>query len=83
MGAVRLNLGGTMTKEELVKLPTRKLLSMLKETYSGESYYMNEQEWEELDGERRVLKEVLATREHIPNKMEAKRIRQERAKKKT
>lgn len=83
MGAVRLNLGGTMTIDELVKLPTRKLLSMLKETYSGESYYMNEQEWEELDGERRVLKEVLATREHIPNKMEAKRIRQERAKKKT
>lgn len=72
-----------MTIDELVKLPTRKLLSMLKETYSGESYYMNEQEWEELDGERRVLKEVLATREHIPNKMEAKRIRQERAKKKT
>ena len=59
--------------ECLQKLHTRQLLSM-----------RYQQGWDDYapDFTEEQLKEVLATREHIPNKIEARKIRQEKAKNK-
>jgi hypothetical protein len=60
----------------LQKLPTRKLLDMLANARVGRYY------WEEDDNpadEFENIKAVLSTREHVPNKVEARKIRQERA----
>jgi len=56
----------------LQKLPTRKLLDMLANVRAGGRY------WDE-DYNLENIKAVLSTREHVPNKVEARKIRQERA----
>lgn len=65
--------------EKLKKIATRKLLSMLRSMYG--SYELSEEELE-VYGEytSEELRNELATREHIPNKIEGEEIRRERAK---
>ncbi len=62
--------------EELQKFHTRQLLTMLNSERHVDLYGEHE-----YDGyTKEDLKHVLATREHIPNKQEARVIRQQRAK---
>lgn len=60
-------------------LGTRRVLQLLRSTYSPSWY--NNQEGREQSRTYEAAKAVLATREHIPNKKEAKAIRQEAARK--
>lgn len=50
-------------------------------TRGHEDYYLYQGTEAQARAERVAIKAILATREHIPNKFEAKKIRQERAKK--
>lgn len=73
------------TVEVLNTFNTKHLLSILKrvqmEIPTHDYYSPNGDEYlESLDDYHKRLKSVLATREHVPNKLEAKKIRQERAK---
>jgi len=54
-------------EESLKKMHTKELLQMLHSSYSNSN--------------REIIKKELSKREHIPNKKEAKKIRQEKAKK--
>ena len=72
----------TYSLNELQKLKTRQLLKELRNTYSmGCPYCWEESDWQGLRGYRIIIKSVLATREHIPNKQESKAIRKARKKK--
>ncbi len=69
---------------ELEKLHTKALLKLLKESrywcpYGCEPNTCDDSEEKEYPTE--LIKEVLKTREHIPNKKEAKALRQAAAKK--
>lgn len=65
------------------KMNTRELLALYRRTKQHLSFGdMFEDEYiEEIEKEISAMKKELKTREHIPNKAEAKKIRQEKAKK--
>lgn len=72
------------TREELEKLHTKQLLrSRVHTTYPCSTdiqcpHYIKCKR--ALEEERALIKEILATREHIPNKKESKALRKERIK---
>ena len=73
------------TKEELEQLSTRELLSVLDDVRanhdSDRAYHITlGQRVRMYEDRMHDLKTILATRENIPNKQEAKAIRQEKAK---
>ena len=72
------------TREELEKLHTKQLLrSRVHTTYpcSTDIQCPHYKECKRaLEEEQALIKEILATREHIPNKKESKQIRKERIK---
>ena len=71
-----------LSAEQLKNLKTRQLLNLLHNTYHwGDSYYWISEDWKDLERYRMIIKKELATREHIPNKIESKLIRKERIKK--
>jgi hypothetical protein len=69
-----------MSYEEILKpLHTKQLLAMRDMAYAtGYCFYVNEGKEYKITLEEIV--KVLGTREHVPNKDEAKKIRQEKAK---
>lgn len=67
--------------EELEKLHTRQLLAELRRTYAEGHEFWGESDWDALRDYRGQIKTVLATREHIPNKLESKAMRKARKKK--
>ncbi len=74
------------SKEYLNGLHTRQLHAHLVglrrlESKWGE-YYQLASTFKNLRAEIDLVKSILATREHIPNKIEARKIRQEKARKK-
>ena len=74
------------TREELEKLHTKQLLNSRITHYPRcEDYHYNTcRYWgeckKEFDDFNKLVKEILATRPHIPNKKESKAIRKERIK---
>lgn len=70
-----------LNKETVEKFHTRKLLKILNNLRTFAMYF-DDAETKEVKDEIDLIKEVLSTREHIPNKKEAKIIRQKAAKKK-
>ena len=62
------------TKAELEKLHTRQLLHELHRTYSLAWGY-SEEDLDNFQKERPIIKEILATRPHIMNKQESKAYR--------
>lgn len=72
----------TFTREQMEKAHTRQLLGELRRTYRyGCPYCWEDSDWEQLREYRKELKQELATREHIPNKLESKAIRKAKIKK--
>lgn len=72
----------SMNQEQIKKAHTRQLLKELRNTYSwGRLHCWEESDWNQLRCYRDELKKELATREHIPNKIESKKIRIARKKK--
>ena len=70
------------TPEQMKNLKTRQLLKILRSTYSwGCTHCWEESDWDDLKCYRAQLKTELATREHIPNKVESKAIRKARKQK--
>jgi len=69
--------------KDIKKMNTRELLATYRRTKQHLSYGdMFEDEYiEEIEKEIVSMKRELKTREHVPNKLEAKKIRQEKAKK--
>lgn len=70
--------------KDFKKMNTRELLSLYRRTNQHLSYgdMFEEEHIEEVKKEVSEMKGELKTREHIPNKAEAKIIRQEKARKK-
>ena len=66
------------------EMNTRELLALYRRTRNDLSYsdMYEEEHIEEMEQEVAAMKRELNTREHIPNKAEAKKIRQEKAKRK-
>ena len=66
------------------KMNTRELLALYRRTKQHLSFsdMYEEEHIEEIEKEIAAMKKELNTREHIPNKAEAKKIRQEKAKRK-
>ena len=64
------------------EMNTRELLALYRRTRNDLSYsdMYEEEHIEEVEKEITAMKKELNTREHIPNKAEAKKIRQEKAK---
>lgn len=70
------------TPEQMKKMHTKQLLIELRSSYSwGCEYCWNDEDWDKLRNYRNELKNELATREHIPNKIESKMIRKAKIKK--
>ena len=70
------------TPEEMTKMHTRQLLATLRSTYTwGCQHCWGDEDWKQLNCYRTQLKNELATREHIPNKIESKMLRKARKKK--
>lgn len=70
------------SREILEHMCTRQLLKELRNTYSyGCPYSWTNDDWLDLDAYQATIKSILATREHIPNKKESKRIRKAKIKK--
>ena len=71
-----------LTDDELQKLKTRQLLSLLRSSHKmGCPYCWGSEEWNKVWDYQKRIKAVLATREHIPNKQESKAIRKAKIKK--
>ena len=71
-----------LTDDELQKLKTRQLLSLLRSSRKmGCPYCWRSEEWNKVWDYQKRIKAVLATREHIPNKQESKAIRKAKIKK--
>ena len=72
----------TYSLDKLQKLKTRQLLSELRHTYSmGCPYCWEDEDWDLHREYQKMIKSVLNTREHIPNKKESKAIRKAKIKK--
>ena len=69
------------TKEELSKLHTKQLLKHLRNTYGWGDYDWECKDYEALSKYQDLIKSILATREHIPNKKESKALRKAKIKK--
>lgn len=70
------------SSDELQNLKTRQLLKELNSTrHWGCSYCWTKEDWRDLSFYQMMIKKVLATREHIPNKKESKQIRKMKIKK--
>lgn len=76
--------------EDLEKLHTKQLLSKLfgvrarmgRIEYDSFFDLSENKSWNILNKYKKLIKQVLSTREHVPNKVEARKIRQEKARKK-
>lgn len=71
---------GILSEKQMKNMKTRQLLAHLRHTYRW-----SDCDWEEADYSAKAayqarVKIELATREHIPNKIESKRIRKARIK---
>jgi hypothetical protein len=66
-------------KEYLESKRTRQLMSMLNEARAN-GYSLEVIDWKEVKVPHEEIKTVLDTREHIPNKHEAKALRREASK---
>lgn len=69
------------TKEELSKLHTKQLLNHLRNTYSWGDYEWEDRDYEARDEYQKLIKSILATREHVPSKKESKALRKAKIKK--
>lgn len=70
-----------LSEEQIKNLKTRQLLAHLRQTYSWGDYDWEDEDYSAKKAYQARVKVELATREHIPNKMESKRIRIARKKK--
>ena len=66
-------------REYLESKRTRQLMSMLNEARAN-GYSLEVIDWKEVEVPHEEIKAVLDTREHIPNKYEAKALRREASK---
>ena len=69
-----------LTEEQMKNLKTRQLLAHLRHTYRWGDYDWEDTDYEAKKAYQARIKVELATREHIPNKIESKRIRKARIK---
>lgn len=69
-----------LTEEQMKNLKTRQLLAHLRHTYRWGDYDWEDADYEAKKAYQARIKVELATREHIPNKIESKRIRKARIK---
>lgn len=67
--------------EQIQSAHTSQLLKELRQTYKLIDYDWTNEDYQELKIYRLTLKDELATREHIPNKKESKKLRKARIKK--
>ena len=70
-----------LSEEQIKNLKTRQLLGHLRRTYRWGDYDWEDADYSAKKAYQARVKAELATREHIPNKMESKRIRIARKKK--
>ena len=82
MAAIDWGLYPNYSDEYLRSLHTKQLLKMLHVPVEGSSWD-DSIDWAPIISLRARLKAILATREHVPNKLEGKRKRQLAAKRKT
>ena len=66
---------GILSEEQMKNLKTRQLLAHLRHTYSWGDYDWEDTDYSAKKAYQARVKAELATREHIPNKIESKRIR--------
>lgn len=69
-----------LSEEQMKNLKTRQLLTHLRYTYRWGEYDWEADDYFAKEDYQARIKAELATREHIPNKAESKRIRIERKK---
>lgn len=70
------------TLEQLKQMHTRQLLTHYQSLRSaGDEYIWEQKDWDEKHEYQALVKSVLDTREHIPNKLESKALRKARKKK--
>lgn len=69
-----------LTEEQMKNLKTRQLLAHLRHTYRWGDYDWEDADYEAKKAYQARIKVELATREHVPNKIESKRIRKARIK---
>ena len=72
---------GILSEEQMKNMKTRQLLAHLRHTYRWGDYDWTSDDCAAKAAYQTRVKAELATREHIPNKMESKRIRIARKKK--
>ena len=70
-----------LSPEEMEKMPTRQLLAHLRSTHRWGEWDWTYDDHQAAREYQEQVKAVLATREHIPNKKESKKIRKMRIKK--
>jgi hypothetical protein len=70
-----------LSEEQMKNMKTRQLLAHLRTTYRWGEYYWVSSDCAAKAAYQSRIKAELATREHIPNKIESKRIRIARKKK--
>lgn len=71
-----------ITREQLEAKPTAALLKLRDQLYAGYGepiYESDDEEMEKLSSCQKIVYEILATREHVPNKIERKEMRLEKA----
>ena len=71
------------SEEQMRNMHTRQLLAHLRNTYSWGEYDWTHEDWNSKEIYQARIKAELATREHIPNKIESKKIRIAKKKKGT
>ena len=64
-----------LTTEQMKDMKTRQLLAHLRQTYAWGDYDWEDADYSAKHAYQAQVKAELATREHIPNKIESKRIR--------
>lgn len=69
-----------LSEEQMKNLKTRQLLAHLRHTYHWGDYDWEDADYSAKKAYQARIKAELATREHIPNKIESKRIRKARIK---
>ena len=63
-------------------MPTRQILAHFRSLHSvGDDWSWEDTDWDEKHEYQALVKSVLDTREHIPNKLESKTLRKARKKK--
>lgn len=69
-----------LSEEQMKNMKTRQLLAHLRHTYCWGDYNWEDADYSAKAAYQARVKVELATREHIPNKIESKRIRKARIK---